>query len=116
MVGVCPRVCQICLHYNKYEGFVKHFGYQFRKLVDMVFQSWYIVLMNAKPLAEMNEYDLTIAQVARRAGLSWGATAKALHPERRMGNRIDVLVYVAIVAALDSNWRDIRLGELFADD
>ena len=97
-------------------GLVNHFEHQFAKLVDAVFHLWYIVFMNAKPLATLNNFDLTIAQVARRAGLSWNVTAKALHPERRMGNRVDVLVYIAIVAALRPDWREIRLGELFTID
>ena len=94
----------------------KHLGHQFAKLVDTVFRLWYAAIMNAKPLESLNNFDLTIAQVARRAGLSWNVTAKALHPDRRMGNRVDVLVYIAIVAALRPDWRDIRLGELFTID
>ena len=58
----------------------------------------------------------TVVTQTTKNGLSWNVTAKALHPERRMGNRVDVLVYIAIVAALRPDWREIRLGELFTID
>ena len=116
MVGVCPRVCQICLHYNIYEGFVKHFGYQFCKLVDMVFILCYHALMNIKPLPllKLNDFNLTTQQVAKLAGLTWPTAHRALHPELRAGDRVGLSVYIAIVIALrPKDWQRLTLGELF---
>ena len=116
MVGVCPRVCQICLHYNKYEGFVNRFYHQFCKIVDSVFILCYHASMNIKPLPllKLNDFNLTTQQVAKLAGLTWPTAHRALHPELRAGDRVGLSVYIAIVIALrPKDWQRLTLGELF---